>query len=374
MRIGFDAKRIFYNRSGLGNYSRDIIRSLQTFYPEHEYYLYTPSLKGSIPFNVPEGVQVSLPNRSKGKLMQAYWRSVQLTKRLNADGIEIFHGLSNELPRNIKKTRIKSVVTIHDLIFLRHPEWYKPIDRNIYRAKFRYSCKISDTIIAISEQTKNDIIEFFGVDEHKIQVVYQSCNNLFKTLATEGDKNSIRKKYALPGEYLLYVGTIEERKNLLNILKAFKTGNINIPLVVVGRKTRYFTEIKHFIETERIKNIHFLNEISVEDLPAMYQMAELFIYPSVFEGFGIPILEALYSRVPVITSQGGCFREAGGPSSVYVNPSDPEEISEAIQYIINREKLQAEMKEIGYRHALQFSDENIARDLMNIYEKLVYGS
>lgn len=371
MRIGFDAKRAFFNKSGLGNYSRDIIRSLVKYYPEHEYYLYTPSKQRSILFMDFENIKISTPFRAKSKLMQSYWRSVKLTSRLKQDNIEIYHGLSNELPRNIQKSKVKSVVTIHDLIFLRYPEWYNSIDRTIYRSKFKFSCWVADRVITISEQTKKDIIEFYGIEEQKINVVYQSCNNLFKQISSEKEKSTIKAKYKLPENFLLYVGTIEERKNLLNIVKALKLSKIDIPLVAIGRKTKYYNLVKSYIDTENLKNILFIDEVNVEDLPAIYQLADLFIYPSVFEGFGIPILEALYSKVPVITSKGGCFSEVGGPSSVYVDPSDIEEISEAISYVLGRKKVQEEMKEQGYLHAQKFSDQNAAQSIMNIFNQLI---
>ncbi len=371
MKIGFDAKRAFFNKSGLGNYSRDLIRSLDKNFPESEYHLYTPSLEGSIPFMDFSGVEVSTPFRSKGKLMQSYWRSMKLANRLDQDNIDVFHGLSNELPKSIQRRKVKSVVTIHDLIFLRHPEWYNPIDRAIYQAKFKYSCRVADRIIAISEQTKRDIIEFYRIDEQKISVIYQSCNTLFKQTIPEAFKETVRKKYDLPDRFLLYVGTIEERKNLLNIVMAITAGRIDIPLVVIGRKTKYYNKVKHHIESENLKGIYFKDEVSIEDLPAIYQLADLFIYPSVFEGFGIPILEALYSKVPVITSKGGCFSEVGGASTVYVDPTDIGEISEAIKYISSRKELQEEMIEKGYLHARKFSSTATAQSTMNIYKQLI---
>lgn len=370
MRIGFDAKRAFFNKSGLGNYSRDIIRSLITYYPEHKYYLYTPAIQGGMHFMDTDRAEVSTPAGNRNKLMQGYWRSVKLADRLEKDYIDIYHGLSNELPLNIRKSKVKSIVTIHDLIFLRHPGWYNLLDRAIYKAKFKFSCRVADKIIAISEQTKRDIIEFYGIEEQKINVVYQSCHELFKRNVSEADKDLIRKKFNLPETFLLYVGTIEERKNLLNIVKAISVGNIDMPLVAIGRKTKYYNKVKQYIKTENLRNILFIDEVNVEDLPAIYQLADLFIYPSVFEGFGIPILEGLYSKVPVITSKGGCFSEVGGPSSVYIDPFDVEEISEAINYVLGRKKVREEMIEQGYLHAQKFSAKSAAESIMNIYNQL----
>lgn len=371
MRIGFDAKRAFFNRSGLGNYSRDLILALHRYYPENEYYIYTPSLKNHISFIDPDTVQVETPPGQLGKLGQAYWRSFRLARRAKIDGIEIFHGLSNELPRHIKRTGIKSVVTIHDLIFMHHPEWYKSIDVAIYKRKFRDSSRQADRIIAVSEQTKKDLIVFFDIEESKIEIIYQGCNEVFTKVLGEAEKRKVKEKWALPDEYLLYVGTIEERKNLLTILKAISSMNIDIPLVVVGKKTKYYRQIVKYMDQHKLKNIMFLKEVSVHDLPGIYQMANVFIYPSVFEGFGIPILEALYSKVPVITSKGGCFAEAGGPKSVYIDPGNTEELGDAILQILRHSELQQKMKSDGYKHALQFSSEVTAHRIIDLYNRLL---
>jgi glycosyltransferase involved in cell wall biosynthesis len=371
MRIGFDAKRAFFNRSGLGNYSRDVVRILKQNYPENEYLLYTPSTKNSIEFSGKKNLRTVSPEYAKLKLQQAFWRSYKLTNQVEKDEVDIYHGLSNELPKRNRTSNFKTIVTIHDLIFLRHPEWYPVIDRWIYNKKFQYSSQIADGIIAISQQTRNDLVQFYNVDEKKIKIIHQGCNNVFKNSLTDTEKQKIKEKWGLPDEYILYVGTIEERKNLLSIVKSIHQGNIDIPLVVVGRKTDYYKKVQAYIDGHSLKHIYFLEEVSVSELPGIYQMADIFIYPSIFEGFGIPILEALYSRIPVITSQGGCFSEAGGESSKYVNPLDIEEIINAIKSILTDSRLKEEMVENGYEHAMKFSDENVAENIMLFYKSIL---
>ena len=342
MRIGFDAKRAFFNRSGLGNYSRDIIRSMQQYFPDHEYLLYTPRIQNAIEFINDTKIQVISSDRENSKLAQSYWRSFLLTKRL-----------------------------IHDLIFMRYPRWYKPIDRVIYKNKFGYSSRIADRIIAISKQTKSDLVNYLNIDEKKIEVIYQGCNESFRQVLSENDKLKVKEKWQLPEEYILYVGTIEERKNLLSVIKSLHLGKISVPLIVVGRQTGYYGKIRKYIDQHSLKQIHFLKEVPVTDLPGIYQMASLFIYPSVFEGFGIPVLEALYSRIPVITSKGGCFCEVGGELSVYVDPGDIDEIIDAIVRILTNKQLRDEMKDTGYTHAQQFSNERIAGQIMALYKRLL---
>ena len=371
MRIGFDAKRAFYNRSGLGNYSRDIVRILHQNYPENEYLLYTPSVRNSIDFAGKKDLLTISPQNTKFKLQQAYWRSYKLSDQIEKDKLDIYHGLSNELPKKNKAGNYKTVVTIHDLIFLRHPEWYPVIDRWIYNKKFLYSSRIANGIIAISQQTRDDLIQFYNVDEKKIEIIHQGCNNVFKHLLTDIEKKKIKERWKLPDEYMLYVGTVEERKNLLSIVKSIHQGKIGIPLVVVGRKTNYYKKVQSYIDEHSIKYIYFLEEVPVFELPGIYQMADLFIYPSIFEGFGIPILEALYSRIPVITSKGGCFSEAGGEYSKYVNPVNIEEMIEAIENILSDSKLKKEMIARGYEHAQKFSDEVVAEKVMLFYKNLL---
>ena len=373
MKIGFDAKRAFFNRSGLGNYSRNVIQLLSRHYPQNDYFLYTPTKKGAISF-IPieqDNIHISTPKRTLDKLFKSYWRSFRLTGQLEDDKIELYHGLSNELPKNIHKTKIKSIVTIHDLIFIRYPHLYKPIDRQIYYKKFKYSCQIADRVIAISEQTKADLVNFFKIDEDKIDVVYPGCHPIYYNEVSESVKKQIKEKYNLPSQYILYVGTIEERKRLLNIIKALKGIKIDIPLVAVGKPTQYLTKVKKYISENQLEDrIYFYHNILLEDLRVIYQLSEVFVYPSVFEGFGIPILEALNSKTPVITTKGGCFSEAGGKSSIYIDTANIDELQDAIKNVLSNSLLRKKMLADGYEYAQNFREEKIAENLMDVYLKL----
>jgi glycosyltransferase involved in cell wall biosynthesis len=371
MRIGFDAKRAFRNVSGLGNYSRNLLRALSSYYPDNEYLLYTPSKSTNL-FNYSEQrFKVREPDGYFNKRFKSYWRSFSLAKQAKRDKLDIYHGLSHELPYNIQKTGIKTVVTIHDLIFLRFPDLYKSWDRKIYSKKFKYACKIADLIIAVSNQTANDIKQFFGTDNSKIKVIYQGCNPVFRKELNNSERANIIKKYGFPESYILYVGTIEERKNLLSLIKAINIAKIELPLVVIGGRTSYFKKVKEYIDQVKVKNIYFLETILNEDLPAVYQQAEVFVYPSVFEGFGIPVIESLYSKTPVITSKHGCFPEAGGPSSVYVDPQNIEELAIAIKKVIEDNELRQRMINEGCKYAGKFSDDMVAKNIMNAYKQII---
>jgi glycosyltransferase involved in cell wall biosynthesis len=373
MKIGFDAKRAFFNNTGLGNYSRNTLSQLFLNYPENEYILYCPSKNYKIKFSIPNNVRIETPIAITGKLFKTYWRSFLINQQLIKDKLDIFHGLSNELPFGITQTKIKTVVTIHDLIFKRFPNWYKSIDVKIYDKKFKYAATYSDIIVAVSKQTADDIHNFYKISYDKIRIIYQSCNPQFYKLFSKEEIKKILIKYNLPDEYLLYVGTIEERKNLHRIVEALIKSKINFPLVVVGRKTKYYyKKVLPIISANKLdKQIFFIDKIDNTELPYIYQAAKVFLYPSIFEGFGIPLLEAQASAVPVITSKGGCFKEVAGEHSFYVDPLNSDELADAIFKVLNDKQLRVEMIEKGRIQAKKFLDSNSIHQLYKIYEELL---
>lgn len=370
MVIGFDAKRAFFNRSGLGNYSRTTLWQLVTYYPDNQYILYTPSLKNRIQLPYEDKVTLVTPDPALPSFLSSWWRSFCLTRRIKHDRLSLFHGLSNELPSGIQASGIPSVVTIHDLIFLQYPELYNTTDVLIYKAKFSSACRNSTAIIAVSRQTANDIVRYFSVPPEKIHVVYQSCDPRFAGKVSDDFQQQIRNKYRLPSEYILCVGTIEERKNQLRVLEALHSANIQIPLVLVGKEKAYGLKLRKYIAANKMRHIIFLNELDNEDLPAIYQGALLFVYPSLIEGFGIPILEALFSGVPVITSEGGCFTEAGGPDSLYINPRSTDQLAEAIASLLKDPAKRQKMVDAGKVYARNFAPETVASRLMEVYNKI----
>jgi glycosyltransferase involved in cell wall biosynthesis len=370
MKIGYDAKRAFLNNTGLGNYSRWLIRSMAHFYPDEQYFLYTPKLKPGSRTDLPQeadNIRIITP---KSKLFKSWWRSRGVVKNLKRDSIDIYHGLSAELPSRINKKRIRSVVTVHDLIFMRFPQYYSKINRNIYTAKLRYACKVADGIVAISERTKADMVELLDIPAHKISVIYQGCDPSFKTVCTPEQKQAVRKKYSLPSDYILNVGTVEERKNLWVLIRALSFLS-DVKLVVTGKQTEYVDEIKKHLSKHQLNNqVIFLNSAEFDDLPAIYQCAKLFVYPSRYEGFGIPLLEALVSGVPVIAASGSCLEEAGGPDSLYFAPDDHIALSEKIHEVLTDEELRKKMIANGHEYSLNFEDEKLAAQMMQLYRQL----
>lgn len=372
MNIGFEAKRVFRNFTGLGNYSRAVVKALSENYPENRYFLYAPDTKKQINSSLNLNAKNIAIITAPVKILKAIWRILQLNSHLKKDGIDIFHGLSGELPLNIKKSGVPAVVTIHDLIFIRYPHYFKPIDRFIYRYKFKKACINANRIIAISEQTKKDIVQFFDIHPNKIDVVYQGCDPIFSTRFPLDNLKNIKQKYQLPDDFLLCVGTIEQRKNQLLILKALQFVPENIKLVLIGKPTAYKAELFTYINTNHLQNrVVFLENISFQDLPLIYQLSKIFVYPSRFEGFGIPLLEAISCGIPTIGATGSCLEEAGGLHSLYTNPDNEKELAQHINNILQSDTLRLDMIEKGIQYASKFNEKNIADNLMNVYNKIL---
>ena len=368
MRIGYDAKRIFHNASGLGNYGRDIVRILATYWPKHTFYLYNPKQAKAKRWDALPNTEERMP-KGIWRQLHAIWRQGPISKRLKADRIDLYHGLSGELPKGL---RIPSIVTVHDLIFVRYPELYNPIDVYIHKRKVKHAVKTATKIVAISEQTKADLTRFMGVAEDKIRVIYQGCHHAFKDKLSKEKRAEIRKTFGLPEKFVLYVGTLEERKNALSIAKALKESSHH--MVFIGKVKAHGEKLKTFVLENQLQDrVMFIDRISIEALAGVYQCATVFCYPSFFEGFGIPIIEALYSETPVITSKGGCFSEAGGPASLYVDPKNPKELRQAVDQLFSESiaTRNARIQE-GLSYVQQFNDEVIAAQWGEIYKSILH--
>ncbi len=383
MKIGFDAKRAYHNQTGLGHYSRTLIHSLANYFPAQEYFLFNPKPSSLFQFEE-ENIHEVLPHSFPSTVFRSAWRSSWVKKDLKKLKIDLYHGLSHEIPIGVQNVKIKSVVTIHDLIHERYPEQYNPVDVKIYKKKFRYACRYADKIIAISEQTKKDIIEIYQAPQEKIVTSYQSCNPAFGEQLTGAQKRIIQLKYELPAKFFLYVGSIIERKNLMNVCKAIfiLRNELEIPLVVIGDGGKYKQQIKDFIKQNNLeKKIIFLSGHpsakssktfqNAEDLAAIYQSAIAMIYPSFYEGFGIPVLESLWSRLPVITSNITSLPEVGGDAVYYINPQSAEEIAEGMRRIYTDEQFANALREKGWQQAQKFTPRGCAESVMNVYRSLV---
>jgi glycosyltransferase involved in cell wall biosynthesis len=370
MKIGYDGKRAVRNLTGLGNYSRLVIESMARSYASDTHIIYTPDMRDNPRLNgIREltNVQFRLPY---GHIPKAIWRTWGITDDARRDDITIFHGLSNELPLNFRKSGIKSVVTIHDLIYRRMPECYTLIDRSLYDWKYRRSCHVADRIIAISESTRRDIIQLYGIPEEKIDIVYQGCSDIFRHQFSADQRAAVALKYQLPAKYILQVGTIERRKNLELTIRALSALPEEIHLVAVGNGKEYKEQMLRLSQELGVEQrVHYLGNVAFVDLPGVCQGAEVILYPSRYEGFGIPVLEGLESRRPVIAARTSSLPEAGGDAAIYVEPDDVRGTAEAIRAILSGATDTDEMIAKGMRHACRFNNDDMAQRIMNVYDK-----
>lgn len=368
LKIGFDAKRIVRNGTGLGSYGRTLVNDLAQ-YPLR-LNLYAPDKgRDDLRTQIVERDNIAFVYPTS-RHFKSYWRSRGIVADLKRDGIQLFHGLSGELPFGIRKSGIKSVVTIHDLIFLRHPEFYNPIDVQIYKWKFRQTIKEADYIIAISECTKRDILEYGGnlVSEDKITLIYQSCSPRFNTSQNYKTSNLNSKL----GRYVLSVGSIEPRKNTMLALKALHHLPDDISLVLVGRHTAYTDKLIQYAKANGLEHrLHILHGVPDADLPALYAGAECFVYPSVYEGFGIPIIEAISCGLPVVACTGSCLEEAGGPDSLYVAPNDAIGMANAIRRSLKGADDREERIQRSMDYIRRFSGTDVAGQVVDVFKRVL---
>lgn len=372
MIIGLDAKRIVRNGTGLGSYGRNLANALAAIAPaDLQLRLYAPDAgRDDLRCQVAEGDHLSYvyPRHAWCKSL---WRSHGIVNDLRRDGVDLFHGLSGELPIGIHASGIRSVVTIHDLIFMRHPEYYHWADAQIYAWKFRRTIAEADRIIAISECTKRDIMYYGHVPQERIEVIYQSCSTHFKTRESEARLQDVHARYLLPGRYIIHVGTVERRKNILLAVKALAHVDSDVSLVIVGRQTPYADKVKAYAEAHGLaKRVRWLTGVPNADLPSLYQMAEACVYPSRYEGFGVPIIEAIQSGLPVVACTGSCLEEAGGPDCFYVAPDDDQAMAQAITQVLAGAPGREERIARSQAYIARFEGANVGAQVLDVYRRV----
>lgn len=374
--IGFDAKRVVRNGTGLGNYGRTLVNDLARVAPaDWQLLLYAPdggrdSLRQQV--KETERLRFVYPQHRPLKLQRSLWRIGGIVDDLRRDGVSLYHGLTGELPRGLRRAGIRSVVTIHDLIFMRHPEYYHWIDRQIYEWKFRVACREADRVIAISERTKEDVMALGGVSADRIDVIYQSCSPRFAETVAQEQMEAVRNRYGLSGRLVLSVGSIEERKNILLAVKALRHLPEDIHLVAVGRQTTYSQQVlREAAAAGLAQRVHFLHGVPDGDLQALYQMAEVFVYPSRYEGFGIPIIEAIHSGLPVVAATGSCLEEAGGPDCLYVAPDDDGALAAAVGQLLHGTTGREERIRRSREYVRRFEGTDVAGQVMDVYRRVL---
>jgi len=351
MKIGFDAKRYYHNPTGLGNYSRILIKSIRNAAPDMEVALY--DLKGG-------------------------GRSFKMGRMAAADGCGIFHGLSNELPLDIKSSGLSSVVTVHDVCWRTFPKMYHLPDIVIHDFKCRAALKNADCVVTMSQSSKNDIVRYYGTDASKIRIIYPSVESTyFQPAGLRDAELAVKSAYPeISDDFILSVGSINRRKNLKTLLEALALLTPeNRPQLVVCSNTdkRYADECRSFAEEKLMpSDVIWLHDTSDETLKLLYTRAMMLVYPSFYEGFGLPVVEALLQKTPVITSNVSSLPEAAGPGAVQINPASADEIAQAISTLAGSPQLRHSLAEKGYAYCMEnFTQERAASQYLEIYRGLV---
>ncbi|WP_236980132.1 glycosyltransferase family 4 protein [Membranihabitans maritimus] len=363
MRIGFDAKRAFHNRTGLGNYSRTLLWNLKKYFPEDEYILFSPGTKKNFP-ELSANFEVVTPN-SKNPL----WRSFGIKKDIDTKNIDIFHGLSNELPFGIDKLQIASVVTIHDVIFESVPQDFSFFDRQVFRTKTVKCIRETDLIIAISQATKEALINHYSVPESKIEVVYQPHDPIFDSSPLRQEyQTELKKSLQLPDDFVLYVGSVMKRKNTMRLIHGWEQMNTDIPLLIFGGGNKFRKKVQNYIVDNNLTpKVQLRNPVSFNLLPGLYKMASTVIYPSTIEGFGLPVLEALACGAKVVTSEISSMPEAGGAHCTYIDPFDTQSIAHGLDESLNN--FRHDRKGLSL-HLERFNSKVLTEKVHNIYKNL----
>lgn len=358
MNIGFDAKRYFHNTTGLGNYSRDLVDGIALLHPENRYILFDkkPKIK-----KLHDSISSAAPSGS-GFL----WRECRLSDELSKYGIDVYHGLSNELPFGSWPKGIGRVVTVHDVIFKRYPSHYPFFDRQIYNLKTAHALKVADVVVATSETTKDDILRYYKTDKDRIKVVYQTCGLLHQKDYSSEFIEKFRVRVQLPSEYILYVSSFQHRKNHLKLIEAFaKTENRNMFMVLCGRRGETSHDVEKLVNDLRLNNrVRIINDLSADELPLLYRAAKAFVYPSMTEGFGIPLIEAANAGLPILVNDTAIFRELAPKDSLIMNVEDNAKFARAIDELESRDK------QVYAEYISRFSTNNQVDQLMAIYKQV----
>ena len=334
MRIGFDAKRFFNNKTGLGSFSRNLINALIRDFPDHDYFLYTtkePSIEYIDQFLDMSNVKIRYPKKTQ----RNYWRTRGILYDLVNDEIDIYHGLSNELPFGIHKTDIKSIVTIHDVLFKQFPQDYRLIDRMIYDWKSKYACQNADRVVAISEATRTVINSQYNTQSDKLSVIRQDIDSSFAEELKGIVQTQVLQDLQLNAGYLLFVGNDSRRKNLMTVLRSLKYLKEQATLVLLLNSKNLNKECSEFILNEKLSNqIKSYSNITQEQLRVLYRNAKCLIYPSLGEGWGLPVDEALASGTKVLVPNYLPFTEIQNERKIFLkDPKDPVEIAQIVESI-----------------------------------------
>lgn len=363
MKIALDAKRAFHNPTGLGNFSRWMIAIYESYFSTDELLLLSPAISKS---SYRPGLS-STQILDHGRGLQAACRRTFPLKQLMANEVTHYHGMSNELPlQMLRKHGIKSVLTVHDLIFKQYPNYYSAIDRNLYDFKMRAALKKADLVHCISESTANDLQHFYGLGEKRIRIIPLGNGIISPLVSVQG------APYTSTAPYLLCVSSFEDRKNLLRLIRAFAISNWHNAgqLIIAGKKGNTLEDCLQLIAQLGLqKEIICIASPELSELASLYKGATAFVYPSEFEGFGIPLLEAMSFALPMACSNTSSLPEVGGNAALYFDPLSIDSISEGLNQLFDQLTDEAYLEKVRMQFE-SFNDANIAAKWQHVYQEL----
>lgn len=351
MRLGIDISRAFVEeKTGTEEYAYQLIKHIKLMgLDDHRIFLYIKS-GSKIDFDPPKNFSV------KEIVCNKLWTQIGLSMEIKKNPVDVFFTPSHSIPFIHPKN---SIATIHGLEFKYFSECYSPKDRLLLELNVLTSIRWSNKIIAPSENTKRDLVKFYGVDPEKIKVVYHGARITNHELRI---KNKDKKTFNI-----LFIGRLEKRKNLVNLIKAFEIFKKSCKLILAGKGGFGFEEIKKAIAESPNKNdIILKGYVPEKEKEELYKNADVFIMPSLYEGFGLPVLEAMSYGVPVICSNNSSLPEVAGSAGLFVNPNNIQEIAEAMNKIFSDTDFMEEMIKKGFENAKRFSWEKCARETVNI--------
>jgi glycosyltransferase involved in cell wall biosynthesis len=365
-RIGIDVHSIGSGKGGNETYYRELITSLGQSETEHEFILYHNSLSGCQ--QLPSG------ERFKPVLLHSHHpllrTALTLPWRASRDRLDIFHAMY-VLPPFV---RCKTVTTIADIAFEHYPELFPAHEVAWFKSLVRGSAQRSDHVITVSEYSKQDLVRTYGIAESKITVTHEGASDRFCPRDRDSAKEWLARRYQISGDFILYLGRLQGRKNLLRLVKAYaKIRDEGLPynLVLAGKQDSKFAPVLECIRALGIEQCVLLpGYIPDEDVPAFYNAAEVFAYPSLFEGFGLPVLEAMACGTPVITSRGSSLQEVAGNAAILIDPLDELSIAAALKTVLLDQKMREGLRVAGIARSRQFSFRQTARQTVLVYERL----
>lgn len=379
MKISLDLEPCFNNHSGIGVNTYNIAKHLEKI-KEIELHgeIFNFLGKNSLDKNYRElDIKVNTCKIFPYGVYRRLWNvlPVKYNTLLNSHS-DIYHFFDYIVPPNIEG---KVITTIHDMTYVLYPDMVEQKTMNRIKKGIEYSINRADKIITVSESSKNDIAKLLNVDKSKIEVVYNGVEyELFCKYYSKEEELEVKRKYNLPEKYILYMGTLEPRKNIKSIISAFSIFILNnrsysddIKLVIAGKKGWLYESIFDLVKELRLEDkVIFTDYVDEIDKPLIYNMASLFVFPSIYEGFGIPVLEAMASSVPVITSTSSSLPEIAGDAAIRVEPKDVDSIAKAMKQILEDEVLRKAMVEKGHIQARKFTWQSSVEKLVSIYKDL----